>query len=88
MGIDPDDHPMDVSQRLPLAACVRPGQARGATDCTVHIGTENRDAEQILTTTLSALADQLGPGTGVHLHAADGDPIAHFERPATALNTH
>lgn len=82
VGIDPNEHPMDAGRRLTLAAHARPGQSLRAADYTAQIGTENRDAEQILTTALNALADQLGPGTGVHLHSLDGEH-AHFERPAT-----
>jgi hypothetical protein len=86
LGIDPDGHAMDTAQRLTLAARARPGQSLRAADYAVRIGTENRDAEQILTAALDALADRLGPGTGVHLHSTDGE-IAHFERPATPLNS-
>jgi hypothetical protein len=86
VGIDPDEHPMDTAQRLTLAARARSGQSLRAADYTVRIGTENHDAEQILTSTLTTLADQLGPGTGVHLHSTDGE-LAHFERPATPLNS-
>ncbi|WP_034271082.1 hypothetical protein [Haloechinothrix halophila] len=86
LGIDPDEHSMDAGQRLTLAARARPGQSLRAADYTVQIGTENRDAEQILTTALEALADQLGPGTSVHLHSRDGE-LAHFERPATPLTS-
>ncbi|ASR39987.1 hypothetical protein BAY61_32420 (plasmid) [Prauserella marina] len=86
LGIDPDEHPMDAGQRLALAARAHLSQSLRAADYTVAIGTENRDAEQILTTTLETLADQLGPGSGVHLHSRDGE-LAHFERPATPLTS-
>ncbi len=82
LGIDPDESAIDAGQRLTLATRARPGQSLRAADYTVRIDTENADAADVLIPAMSALAKQLGPGTGLLVLDADDRIIARHEHPA------
>ncbi|WP_461122940.1 hypothetical protein [Saccharothrix stipae] len=83
LGVDLGDDPLTTAQKLRLAVRRRPGgslRARGV--YSVRIGTDHAEPDHLVRTSLHALAEQLGPGTGIDLSNCEGGLLARFEHAA------
>ncbi|WP_447002405.1 hypothetical protein ACRAKI_22045 [Saccharothrix isguenensis] len=80
LGVDLADDPLTAAQKLRLAVRRRPGgslRARGV--YSVRIGTEHPEPDHLVRAALHALAERLGPGTGIDLSNCDGGLLARYE---------
>ncbi|MGM1060616.1 hypothetical protein [Saccharothrix sp. Mg75] len=83
LGVDLDNDPLTTAQKLRLAVRRRPGgslTARGA--YSVRIGTEHPEPDHLVHAALHALAERLGPDTGIDLSNCDGGLLARYEHAA------